>query len=96
MHENRKQETITFKADETLREALDAVPNRSEFIRTAILRALDGACPLCHGTGRLTLEQLEHWRHFSENHKIAECANCHATHLVCAVADEPAHKEPQS
>ena len=44
---------ITFKADEALVEAMAEVPNRSEFIREAILAALDGVCPLCHGTGVL-------------------------------------------
>ena len=46
----KKQEIITFKADEPLLEAMDGITNRSEFIRAAILSALDSVCPLCKGT----------------------------------------------
>jgi hypothetical protein len=59
------------------------VPNRSEFIRTAILAALDSRCPLCRGTGVLTRDQHEHWEAFAEKHSVTECDDCHAFHLVC-------------
>ena len=49
-----KHDIITFKVDETLRELMNGIENRSEFIRSAILTALDSACPLCKGTGVLT------------------------------------------
>jgi len=93
MSDNTKHEIITFKVDEALRRQLDRLPNRSEFIRSAVLRALEGACPLCQGTGRLTLEQIRHWQEFSEKHSLTECSDCHATHLVCAADD---HSEGQS
>lgn len=79
----RKQEIITFKVDKTLREAMQGIPNRSEFIRIAILRALENACPLCRGTGSLTPDQRRHWERFAANHSVAECPDCHAVHLVC-------------
>ncbi|HOX47524.1 MAG TPA: CopG family transcriptional regulator [Myxococcota bacterium] len=78
-----KQEMITFKVDAALAEAMRGVQNRSEFIRGAILAALDGACPLCKGTGILSLEQREHWKGFLEDHSVRECESCHAVHLVC-------------
>ena len=56
----RKQEIISFKAVPALLVELRAVPNRSEFIRLAILAALENACPLCGGTGILTAQQKEH------------------------------------
>ena len=83
----RKQEIITFKADESLLAAMRGLPNRSEFIRFAILAALDSACPLCRGTGILTPEQREHWLAFAAKHKIEECTTCHAVHLVCELGD---------
>ncbi len=83
----RKQDIITFKVDERLREAMEHIPNRSEFIRAAILAALDSICPLCKGTGILTPDQREHWQQFSRNHVLQECADCHAVHLVCEVAE---------
>lgn len=79
----KRQEIITFKADESLLEAMSAIPNRSEFIRNAILQALKGTCPLCCGTGILTPEQRAHWDRFAEHHPLEECEECHAVHLVC-------------
>ncbi|NQT20763.1 MAG: CopG family transcriptional regulator [Planctomycetes bacterium] len=79
-----KQEIITFKVDEALLEALTGIPNRSEFIRTAILNALDSACPLCNGTGVLTPNQRDHWATFSADHSVEKCGDCHEFRLVCA------------
>jgi hypothetical protein len=64
-------------------ELLHGVRNRSEFIRTAILAALDGACPLCKGTGVLTPKQREHWLDFARDHAVKECDECHELHLIC-------------
>ena len=82
MSEPKKQEIITFKVDDALRKALQGVPNRSEFIRAAILAALDSVCPLCKGSGILTPDQRKHWDTFSKNHPLRQCADCHAFHLV--------------
>ena len=81
---SRKQEMITFKADEALLEALRGVANRSEFIRAALLEALGGTCPLCHGTGMLSVRQREHWEEFSRDHSVEECSDCHEFRIVCA------------
>ena len=78
-----KSEIITFKADESLLEAMQGIPNRSEFIRAAVLAALDSSCPLCKGTGILTPNQKEHWNRFAVDHSLMECEECHEIHLVC-------------
>ncbi len=78
-----KPEIITFKADESLLEALKGVPNRSEFIRTAVLAALESICPMCGGTGTLTPDQRTHWQALAADHAIEECDGCHEFHLVC-------------
>jgi len=78
-----KTEIITFKADDTLLEAMKGVPNRSEFIRAAVLQALDSSCPLCKGTGILNPDQKEHWEKFASDHSIEECTDCHELYLVC-------------
>jgi hypothetical protein len=88
-----RQEIITFKVDEELAKAMDGVPNRSEFIRRAILAALDNICPLCKGTGTLTMDQQRHWESFSRNHSVALCANCSAVHLVCAAGESRCRHE---
>jgi hypothetical protein len=84
----KKQTIITFKADAALAEALQGVPNKSEFIRTAILTALDNGCPLCQGSGILTPEQQRHWAHFIASHSLEKCGTCQAVHLVCEAAPE--------
>ncbi len=79
----RKSEIVTFKADESLLEALKGVSNRSEFIREAILAALDSNCPLCGGTGLLSPNKKRHWEGFAQDHSLEECENCHEARLVC-------------
>lgn len=92
MRETKKQELITLRVDESLSNAMQGITNRSEFIRQAILAALDGVCPLCRGAGVLTPRQFAHWRTFTRNHVIEECTDCHALHLVCLAAqNESAH-----
>ena len=78
-----KDTVITFKADDALLAALRAIPNRSEFIRLAILSALENHCPLCRGSGVLTPNQKKHWQTFARAHPLRECDDCHEIHLVC-------------
>jgi len=78
-----KEKLITFKVDTALAEVLQRLPNRSEFIRGAILAALESACPLCGGTGTLTVEQKRHWEQFTQDHTLQECDDCHEVHIVC-------------
>ena len=80
----QKEAVVTFKADSSLLQALKNVPNRSEFIRTAILSALNSYCPLCQGTGVLTPNQKQHWDQFAAGHPLRECHACHEVHLVCS------------
>lgn len=88
-----KQEIITFKVDSTLAEAMRGIPNRSDFLRSAVLAALQNICPLCKGTGILTPRQMEHWNTFAKTHSVEECKECNEFHIVCASqADRCAHK----
>lgn len=79
----QKSDIITFKASEGLVEALSRVPNRSEFIRSALLAALENTCPLCQGAGFLSPQQRNHLTEFMGDHQIEECTDCHEVHLVC-------------
>ena len=76
-------EVVTFKADRDLVDAMGGVPNRSAFIRQAIMTALDATCPVCIGTGVLTPSQKTHWEDFAESHHIEQCRECSEIHLVC-------------
>ena len=80
----KKEDIITFKADSDLMKVMKEIPNRSEFIRTAILNALENVCPLCNGTGVLTPMQKHHWKEFSAHHGIEQCQHCLERVLVCA------------
>jgi hypothetical protein len=42
---------VAVKVDAETAALLDALPNKSEFVRTALRARLDEACPLCSGTG---------------------------------------------
>ncbi|MFP4330428.1 MAG: ribbon-helix-helix domain-containing protein [Spirochaetaceae bacterium] len=79
----RKEEVITFKVDEELAEALGGIRNRSNFIRQAVLAALGNTCPVCNGTGTLSVPQMRHWQEFREHHRVQFCDDCHEAHLVC-------------
>jgi hypothetical protein len=79
-----KEAIITFKVDAALAIAMKGVANRSEFIRSALLAALDSVCPLCSGSGVLTPNQMRHWQEFAASHVFEECRDCHEIRLVCA------------
>ena len=79
----KTQEVVTFKVEASLLDMLRGIPNRSAFIRTALLSALDNLCPLCRGTGILTPEKKQHWTEFSRDHGAQECGTCHKLTIVC-------------
>ncbi len=87
----RKPEVITFKVDEALSRLIHRIPNRSQFIRNAVLSALEGLCPLCQGTGILSTDQKDHWLRFAEHHRLRECPDCEAVYMECEY--EPGKKE---
>ena len=89
MSDKNRAEVVTFKADHSLVEELKGVPNRSEFIRNAVLAALEHVCPLCKGVGILTADQQRHWDAFAAQHSLEQCDDCHAVHPVCNGAEEP-------
>ncbi len=80
----KKNTVITFKVDDDLLKVLDQIPNRSAFIRMAVVTALEDVCPLCGGTGRLTPNQQRHWRDFAEDHIICTCRECHEKFILCS------------
>lgn len=79
----RRQEVVTFKVDSSVIELMREMPNRSGFIRAALLTALDNTCPLCSGTGILTPKRKEHWKEFSQDHRVKKCGDCRELTIVC-------------
>lgn len=88
-----KEEVISFKVDAALAEHLKLVPNRSDFIRKAILQALDHECPLCQGTGILSADGMNHWKSFTEHHHLHQCDDCNGNYLSCDALPEAGHAE---
>lgn len=78
-----KQEIIAVRADETLLEAMKGISNRSEFIRQAILAALNNMCPFCKGTGIMSPNQKKHWVDLANDHIFIECDKCGEPRLAC-------------
>ncbi len=79
----RKEEVMTFKVDGELAEALAGIRNKSDFIRQAVLSALGNTCPVCNGTGTLTVSQMRHWKEFETHHHVGLCQDCHEARVVC-------------
>ncbi len=77
-------EVITFKADPTLLKHMKGIQNRSEFIRAAILAALENVCPFCKGSGVLSPGAMEHWQEFSKKHTLKDCDDCNEIKFECA------------
>jgi len=81
---NKKHEVVTFKVDLALYERIKEIPNRSEFIRKAILKELGAICPLCGGSGMLDPAQKTHWDTFAVNHPLTRCRYCNSFMLTCS------------
>ena len=73
---NRNHSVITFKADASLAKLLQGVSNRSEFIRSAVLAALDNACPFCKGTGVLNPHKKQHLEAVASSFQEQDCKEC--------------------
>lgn len=80
----KRQCIVTFKVNDDLLAVIKEIPNRSEFIRAAIMTALENVCPLCSGTGLLTPKQKEHWESFSRDHTLKRCDDCQEIFIECA------------
>ncbi|MCD4812342.1 CopG family transcriptional regulator [bacterium] len=72
---------MTFKVDHDLKMLLDTLPNKSAFIRSAVLAASRSTCPMCRGTGMLTEHQRKHWKKFEKMHDVFECKICQSMHI---------------
>lgn len=80
---NKDIEVITFKIDKSLSKMMKGIENRSEFIRLAILEALQSICPFCKGTGVLTPHRKKHWDKLASEHKTQVCRECDEVILEC-------------
>lgn len=90
----KTQEIISFKTDSALKHKLENLTNRSDFIRNALLVALNNVCEFCKGAGILSSEMRRHWNDFSRKHTVVECDedDCGEIKVNCGVKDESAQE----
>lgn len=81
-----KTAVVAFKVEEELAEFLNELPNKSAFIRKAIVAQMSMACPLCHGSG-----QVSRWIHDHYLPLLASWANreCEGCGIQVVLPDDP-------
>jgi RecJ-like exonuclease len=85
-----KPVVVTFRVDAHLARALERLPDKSAFIRTAIEKALHEPCPACAGKGVVDCDAAA-W--LTEVLAQNEARNCTCCDVAFAAAD-PAQPEP--
>src|SRR6187399_958322 len=73
---SQKSQIVAFKVEEELAEFLDKLPNKSEFIRKAILAQFGMTCPLCTGSGVVPRGIHDHFKPVSSAGNHRPCEKC--------------------
>jgi hypothetical protein len=73
---NQKTKVVAFKVEEELANILNELPNKSAFIRKAIVAQLDMACPLCRGSGVLPRGVHDHFAPLVAKFGLRHCDHC--------------------
>jgi hypothetical protein len=71
-----KSQIVAFKVEEELAKFLDSLPNKSEFIRKAILAQFGMTCPLCTGSGVVPRGIHGHFKPVIVAHSSRPCEKC--------------------
>ena len=72
----QKSQIVAFKVEPELADFLDKLPNKSEFIRKAILAQFGMTCPLCTGSGVVPRGVHDHYRPIIATHDHRPCEKC--------------------
>lgn len=71
------KQIVAFKVEPELASLLDAMPNKSEFIRAAIHARLATVCPLCRGTGVAPYGAInDDLTKLVQQHPLVVCSGC--------------------
>ncbi len=92
----QKQTVVSFRVDHHLAKILNSLPDKSVFIREAILRRFHTVCPFCGGRGVLP-EPLAEWLQSKvPDFESMQCTCCHYEYPAELVHDqsEIASSEP--
>lgn len=74
---DKKKQIVAFKVEDEIAEFLDKLPNKSEFIRKAILAQFAMNCPLCSGTGVVDRGIHDHFKALIPQQCQRQCEKCH-------------------
>jgi transposase-like protein len=72
-----KQTVVSFRVDQHLAEILNNLPDKSAFIRDAILQRFHAVCPFCQGRGVLPQIIAEWLTARLADVESVECTCCH-------------------
>ena len=73
---SQKKQIVAFKVEDELADFLDKLPNKSEFIRKAILAQFGMTCPLCTGTGVVDKGIHDHFKPVIAEQNTRPCEKC--------------------
>jgi len=82
-----KSTIVAFKVEDELAQFLDNLPNKSEFIRKAILAQFGMTCPLCVGSGVVQKGVHDHYKPVIDAHDTRPCEKCKTAVDVPTTAD---------
>ena len=77
-----KSRTVAVKVEDELADFLDRLPNKSDFIRRAILAQFGTACPLCAGSGQVPAAIGEHYGPVLRQHRERACLKCGTVEVI--------------
>lgn len=82
-----KSKIVAFKVEDDLAEFLNNLPNKSDFIRKAILAQFGMTCPLCVGSGVVPRGLHDHYKPVIEGHTKRACEKCKSPTDIPLTAD---------
>ncbi|HOB75653.1 MAG TPA: hypothetical protein PKG54_14140 [Phycisphaerae bacterium] len=84
----QKQTVVSFRVDQHLAEILNSLPDKSTFIRDAILQRFHTVCPFCRGRGVLPQLIVEWLQSRIPQFESIECTCCHYEYPTDVVKQE--------
>lgn len=82
-----KTEIVAFKVEADLADFLNKLPNKSDYIRKAIVAQFGMACPLCLGSGVVARGIHNHYKPVIEQHNQHACARCEKMETIPLAID---------